>query len=89
MKYFLRRLNRVFKSNDEIKAFQKALLKRLSVVDQSSRHTDGCRPLYNLGRYGGASINQIKMESEKYKPIRDPKKIRMMRAKRLLEQVMK
>ena len=74
-------------ANDEMKAFQIALLRRIGAVKEQSRISSGRRPLVNLGRYGGASVDYIKAESEKYKRIRDPKARRMIKAKIFLEQV--
>ena len=78
---------KAIKHSDELKAFQVALLRRIGSVRNADNQSDGRRPLGNLGRYGGASVGQIKLESEKYRRIRDPVKIRMMKAKISLEQV--
>ncbi|XP_076807180.1 uncharacterized protein LOC143450499 [Clavelina lepadiformis] len=78
--------NKLINANDEMKAFQIALLRRIAAVRDQSKLVAGTRPLKNLGRYGGASVDYIKAESEKYKRIRDPVKIRMMKAKILLNQ---
>ena len=79
--------NRVTNANDEMKAFQIALLRRIGVVKEQSKLAAGTRPLMNLGKYGGATVEYIKSESEKYKRIRDPKRRRLIKAKISLEQV--
>lgn len=84
--FYERNEKKIFKSNDDLKAFQKALLHRITTVRETSRLAGGIRPLVNLGRYGGATIDQIKIESEKFKPIRNPEQRRMIKTKILLEQ---
>nr|XP_018666744.1 uncharacterized protein LOC104266792 isoform X1 [Ciona intestinalis]XP_026693872.1 uncharacterized protein LOC104266792 isoform X1 [Ciona intestinalis]XP_026693873.1 uncharacterized protein LOC104266792 isoform X1 [Ciona intestinalis]XP_026693882.1 uncharacterized protein LOC104266792 isoform X1 [Ciona intestinalis] len=76
--------NKVLNASDELKAFQVALLRRITAVNEVGVFED--RPLRNLGRYGGASIEQIKAESLKYKRIRDPEKRRKIKSKILMEQ---
>nr|XP_039250975.1 uncharacterized protein LOC120328524 isoform X1 [Styela clava] len=81
-----RSAKKIFQSNDDIKAFQKALIQRITVVKEKSKMSGEIRPLINLGRYGGASLDQIRKESHKYKPIRNPEQRRLIKTRILLEQ---
>jgi len=85
--FYFRTTTKVTNSNDELKAFQIALLRRIRTVREQNKVTASSRPLINLGRYGGATIEQVKIESEKFKRIRDPEKRRRIKAKIYLEQV--
>lgn len=70
-----------------MKAFQKALLKRISEVKEINRRSTGIRPLLNLGRYGGAPVDRIKANLDKYRPVRNPTERRLLKTKLLLQEV--